>query len=291
MTHNKYITILILITVLLLSAIACDIGDSSRDAVDPDKLAITQTIMSLNQTQAALEDIQSQPTEVPPTQAPPTEAPPTEAPPTPTVEISMDDPMSYPEPMIPGIPIYFNDFSYDDDMLTVGDTGGDSPTYYSIDEAQDIYIIENNRSWNTAYITVEEDDYKRADVRVEAEGTITEGDGDAGLVLVCRWTDAGYYDATVFSDGRYMIEKYDNGSFVSLIPETWHSAISTGWNSILFQCEGNTLSLYVNYEFVDSIVDYTFSGSGESGLGVISSPNQSRAVGQYSYFMLSVPPQ
>ena len=105
------------------------------------------------------------------------------------------------------------------------------------------------------------------------------GDDDNEFGLICRHANVdNFYVATISSDGFYGFLKRENGESLGLLnmenmlPT---EAITQGdtSNEIRLDCVGNTLTLYVNGQFVDETVDDAIA-SGDVGLyaGTFSIP-------------------
>ncbi|HEY9086555.1 MAG TPA: hypothetical protein VIO36_00200 [Anaerolineaceae bacterium] len=118
------------------------------------------------------------------------------------------------------------------------------------------------------------------DVTVEVD-TTNLGDNDNGIALICRASDAGWYEYRVTSGGMYSVFLYDaalkgSGTNPYRTLDSGGSGLLTGKQSSLkFVCEGNTLRIYANGEEIEprngTIEDKnnTFA-SGEVGIGAMS---------------------
>lgn len=118
------------------------------------------------------------------------------------------------------------------------------------------------------------------DVTVEVD-TTNLGDNDNGIALICRASDAGWYEYRVTSGGMYSVFAYDatlkgSGTNPYKTLDSGGSGLLISKRSTLkFVCEGNTLRIFANGEEIvprnGTIEDKnnTFS-SGEVGIGAMS---------------------
>lgn len=107
------------------------------------------------------------------------------------------------------------------------------------------------------------------DVSVEVDGHKIGGVDDNEYGMICRYQDVdNFIGASISSDGFYGFLKVSDGT-ISYISDGMLSsdAILQGsaTNHIQLDCVGNSLTLFVNGTFVDSITDDEFS-SGDVGL-------------------------
>jgi hypothetical protein len=96
-----------------------------------------------------------------------------------------------------------------------------------------------------------------------------QGRNSNNVNIVCRHSDAGWYEFTVQNDGLYQIWAYSNG--YHLLVDGGSTAIRTGQasNEITTACVGNTLSLNINGVETRTITDSKyFLGQGQVGFGV-----------------------
>ncbi len=111
---------------------------------------------------------------------------------------------------------------------------------------------------------------KFTDSKVEVDAISLSGEASDRFGIQCRYNDPGNnYFAVISSDGFYGIGKVSDGiqSFLNESGMEPSNEINLGdaVNHIRFDCIGDRLSLYVNGDFVDSVVDEEFS-SGDAGL-------------------------
>jgi S1-C subfamily serine protease len=92
--------------------------------------------------------------------------------------------------------------------------------------------------------------------------------------LLCHATDYGWYEFSISGGGEWFIWAYDaTANQYDLLKNGGSTAIRMGKDSNTYGviCDGNTLSLYINGTFIDSITDreYNFR-EGQIGIGVSS---------------------
>lgn len=122
------------------------------------------------------------------------------------------------------------------------------------------YLINNNFSYTN--------------VSLEAEVT-NQGNNANGVSLICRYSDAGWYEFVLSNDGTYTIYAVDQQGLVNQgynnIANGGSSRIRTGrqTNTYTASCNGNALTLMINGTEVRTITDDRFRFvEGRIGLGV-----------------------
>lgn len=112
------------------------------------------------------------------------------------------------------------------------------------------------------------------DVRVEVEAHKLSGPDVNSYGVICRYTvtneKTNFYYFAVSSDGYEGIFKIENGEekLLSAGKDMKQSSLvnlGTAMNRVRADCVGNTLTLYVNGQQVESVTDSSFS-SGDVGL-------------------------
>ena len=91
-----------------------------------------------------------------------------------------------------------------------------------------------------------------------------------GVGIICRHVDHDNFVILVIDNlGYYKIQKYQNGEWASLIEwqQTDRVHSSNNINHITAVCDRNTLALYVNGHFLDSVVD---NDPVSGGIGLIA---------------------
>ncbi len=107
------------------------------------------------------------------------------------------------------------------------------------------------------------------DVRVEVDATNISSHDNNDFGVICRYTDSGnFYFLLGTSDGYYAIGKYTDSEQSIISGENYLPTDTTlsgnATNHIRGDCVGNTLSLFINGTFVDSVTDndHTFGDVG-----------------------------
>lgn len=106
------------------------------------------------------------------------------------------------------------------------------------------------------------------DVRVEVDATRQSGPEDNDFGVICRYQDVdNFYYFVITSDGYYGILKVKDGETNLLTGEEFGTtdAIISGKNHIRADCVGDTLTLYVNGQQLDTRQDAEYT-SGDVGL-------------------------
>jgi hypothetical protein len=146
------------------------------------------------------------------------------------------------------------------------------------------------------YAYVQNTKYNYTDVLTVAKFETVEADGGNGIAILCRISDQGWYEMRVSTMGSYAgrvwIYRYDprlkalgENPYVNLLLKPYSlesvpiDAIKNGFtiNTIGFQCNGNTLTAYVNGKAMIhprlnvplAVTDNTLT-DGTVGLGVMS---------------------
>ena len=144
-------------------------------------------------------------------------------------------------------------------------------------QARDTYVYMVNNALDVA------------DVRIDTSNE-NLGRNANNVSLFCRYSDRGWYEFNIASNGEYSILKYDNNTRV-------YRALWTGGSTLINMgqevneytavCQGDSLSLYINGGFVKTIKDTTIK-SGLTGISV-SSFGVTPIVVEFDAFAMSVP--
>lgn len=133
------------------------------------------------------------------------------------------------------------------------------------------------------------------DVSVELDAYLASGPQDGHFGALCRYADEdNFYYFGISWDGYYAIfRRVDGGDLevltgegIGMMPS---SVIKTGGevNHVSAVCQGNELSLYVNGELLDTVIDDAHS-RGDVGLGAGSGPNGGARV-RFDNFVVTKP--
>jgi hypothetical protein len=161
-----------------------------------------------------------------------------------------------------------NGILFQDDFSDV-DSGWDRATSENAvtdyqNDAYHIAISANNYgAWTNPYRAF-------VDVSVEVDTTLIGGDEDNAFGIICRYADINnFYLGMISSDGYYGFFQRNEGELEFLNMESMQAseAINLGGanNTLRMDCVGNTLSLYVNGQFLGETFDDRL-GAGDVGL-------------------------
>lgn len=159
------------------------------------------------------------------------------------------------------------DWSY---FLTSGD---ENKMKLTVGNGKLNFVIVDQNIW--VYVINQANEY--ADVRLDLVAD-NLGRNVNNISLVCRQSDAGWYEFNISSAGVYNILAFDTNGVkgeagYNLLTEGGSQAILTGKqrNNLSVTCAGNQLSLSVNGTLVTTIIDEKFSyTSGKIGVSVKS---------------------
>jgi hypothetical protein len=207
------------------------------------------------------------PTAVPPTLAPTVTAlPPTATPtaePTATLEpTATAEPTATPTPG-PGSLLLAADFTQLSDWT---ESAVPESSRYTFETREERLRVTVKGEGLTAYLTYNTD-LGYADIQIDADIETIDGPNRNNVSLVCRASDDGWYEFSMYSNGLWEIWKY-NGRY--------HSLASGGSTAIHMQkaknhltavCEGSTLTFFINDVKVGSTRDNEFA-TGQVGLSV-----------------------
>ncbi len=230
------------------------------------------------------------PTDVPPTDPPPTPVPsPTEEPPTPT-PIPTREPVTLPTnpPATESPPVetqaiiieeedppafYIEEFegnlsNYSYFVFLGVDRGSDM---VHADSGQLEFELEARDTW--VYFTYDPWSYENVRIGMSVEN---RGVNSQRVSLTCMVSEDGWFEFNIGGDGLYEILVYDafDDRFV-LVGNGGSTAINLGraTNEYIAECIDDTLSLYINGQFVKSVPvpnDFLFLSEGLVGFAVSS---------------------
>jgi S1-C subfamily serine protease len=145
--------------------------------------------------------------------------------------------------------------------------------------------INDPNTWVYFYL----DPLDVADVRIDTSFD-NLGRNNNNVSLICRYSDAGWYEFNVANNGEYTIFRYDTATqqYTALF-SGGSTAIKTGkdTNEITAICRGDQLTLGINGVEVRTIRDKNLK-SGKVGLS-LSSFDVTPIIGEFDYFVVSVP--
>jgi serine/threonine protein kinase len=106
------------------------------------------------------------------------------------------------------------------------------------------------------------------DVRVETHAIKVGGPNSNEIGVTCRVGEAGGYQLTYSSNGKWHIWRFDQGQAPTELASGNSNAINMAEhpNDIAATCIGNELSLYINGTLIGSATDDTYTQGGSAGL-------------------------
>jgi len=144
--------------------------------------------------------------------------------------------------------------------------------YVGTEDERLVFNLESEGQW--PYATYNAFEYEDVRIDVVAEN---RGVNNNNVSLICRHTDAGWYEFNIANNGLYWVyyaEMLDNGKIV------YHELNNGGSNKIKMGkeqneysiiCQGTNLSLYINGNETKSFSESRFAiRSGKIGVGVAS---------------------
>ena len=152
--------------------------------------------------------------------------------------------------------------------------------------AYHIAITANNYgAWTNPYRAF-------TDVSVEVDSVLIAGSEDNAFGIICRYTDINnFYMGMISSDGYYGFFQRIEGELEFLNMESMQASdainLDGANNTLRLDCVGNTLTLYVNGEFLGETFDSRL-GSGDVGLYAKTFDVASTDV-QFDNFVVSEP--
>lgn len=164
--------------------------------------------------------------------------------------------------------------------------GQDSGFSANLDQSKLRVDIQDPNTWLYFYL----DPLDVSDVRIDTK-VENLGRNNNNVSLVCRQSDAGWYEFNVANNGEYTIFRYDPAlaePYVALFTGG-STAIKTGkgTNEITAVCQGNQLTLGINGVEVRTVRDNNLK-TGKVGFSV-SSFDVTPIIMDFDYFVASVP--
>ena len=130
------------------------------------------------------------------------------------------------------------------------------------------------------------------DVLVSVEARHVQGTVNNWMGVICRQQDEGnYYLLAISADGFYLILRVEDGESTALAGPKMSDAINQGKaeNDVIVRCQGSSLSLRVNGDFVVARTDAVFSDSGQIALFADAVESGETATTAFDNFVLSAP--
>ena len=145
--------------------------------------------------------------------------------------------------------------------------------------------ISDSNTWVYFYLDSLDVDNVRVETKFENLGR-----NNNNVSLICRYSDAGWYEFNVANNGEYTIFRYD-------APEDKYTALFSGGSTLIKTgkdtnvitaiCNGDQLTLGINGQAVRTIRDKNMK-SGKVGFS-LSSFDVTPIIGEFDYFVAQVP--
>jgi hypothetical protein len=222
----------------------------------------------------------AQPTDqqqVAPTEPPAQQEQPTAEPP--TAESTAEQPTAEPT-QAPQADKYFTDnfdadsgnYSYFEFHEAFESAEPDKSILPAIKDGYMVFNLQKPNKWVFALYDGSTYDNVKTEVSVD-----NRGKNNNNIMLLCRYSDEGWYAFSIANNGLYWIWAYDRTGAVSkgwnLIVNGGSTAIKQGkdTNTYTASCSGDSLSLFINGKEVKTISDRKFKfREGKVGFGVLS---------------------
>jgi hypothetical protein len=180
------------------------------------------------------------------------------------------------------------DWSY---FIFTGDSKSDkNKAKYSIENGRLVFDLNDNYLYS--YLIYDKQSYE--DVRVEVSAD-NRGKNNNNVSLICRYSEDGWYEFNIASNGLFNIFAYDA---TGAVHKGYNAIYSDGSNAIkmgketnvyVAVCSGKNLSLYINGEESASITESKY-GFNRGNVGVsISSFNVYPIIVELEYFDIQEP--
>jgi S1-C subfamily serine protease len=129
-----------------------------------------------------------------------------------------------------------------------------------------------------------------ADVRVDAFVELVLGTNRNNISLVCRASDAGWYEFSMHTGGNWYIWKYEgDGNYTELTRGSSRAInMQKASNELTATCIGSELTFYVNQTELGSVRDNRFKDAGQVGIAVSTFDIPEVGV-EFDWFVASVP--
>ncbi len=266
MKHNTFRPFVFVAILVLVVGLACgiDFGTKPTEAGPEPIVPATQPPVE-------------QASPIPPTEVAPTAVPPTDTP-------------------VPVSPFFKETFDTDvlgnwTNFVIAGDSKADkSKSKFSVENGRLVFDLNDEQLY--AYIIYDKQTYEDVKVELSADN---RGRNTNNISLICRYSDAGWYEFSITSSGLFQIYAYDAKGAVhkgyNMINSGGSNAIKMGkeTNVYAISCVGNHLTLTINGE---EAADFNESKYGfrDGKVGInISSLNVIPVIVEIDYFDIQQP--
>jgi S1-C subfamily serine protease len=147
--------------------------------------------------------------------------------------------------------------------------------------------LQVDDEYTNAYLVY--DAFLPADVRVDSAVELILGTNRNNISLLCRASEAGWYEFSMNSGGYWFIWKYENGKYNELARGASRAInMQKTTNELTATCIGTELTFYVNQTEMGSVRDNRFKDSGQVGVAVSSFDIPEVGV-EFDWFAATVP--
>ena len=191
--------------------------------------------------------------------------------PPPTATTLAEEPITEPQPF------YTEEFDGDLSKWSPKVIGDKNKVNVYTGDSKMIFEINDRNSELFAYYVF--DDFTYTDVQLETIAS-NRGKANNSVSLICRYTNAGWYEFRIANNGFYSIYAHDSIGTINKGDNELYNGASNAikggrnTNTYVATCNGNELSLSINGESVHTRSEnlYQFS-EGKIGLSVLSFPS------------------
>lgn len=256
---------------VLMVGMACSLFNFNAAPAQPTQSPVIQPTQPIQQIQQPTQQQQELPTQPPPPTA------------------------TFPPPP-PASPFFKEEFDTNvlgdwTNFVFVGDNKSDrSKAKYSIENGKLIFDLTDNYLYS--YLIYDKQTYD--DVRVEVSAA-NRGKNNNNVSLICRYSDDGWYEFNIASNGMFNIFAYDA---TGAVHKGYNALYTSGSNAIkigketnvyVAVCSGKNLSLFINGEESAKLTDSKY-GFTDGKVGVsISSFNVYPIIVDIDYFDIQAP--
>lgn len=237
---------------VMVVSLACSVDLTGTDEPSEPVQPVIQPTQAQQPIQLPTQQAE-QPSPVPPTDIPPTVAP-------------------------PASPFFKEEFNSNvlgdwTNFVTIGDSKSNkSKAKVTVENGKLVFSMEDNYLYS--YLIYDKQSYDDVSIEVSAAN---RGKNNNNVSLICRYSDLGWYEFNIASNGLFNILVYDAKGIVH---KGYNALVTDGSNAIkmgketnvyIAVCSGKNLMLYINGEESASFTDnkYGFT-DGKVGISVSS---------------------
>jgi hypothetical protein len=266
--------IVLMLTLLMVVSLACNIFESEPDATD------TPVPTNTSAPTPTEPEVLPSPTFTVPPPPPPATKPPAVEPTQPPA----GGPLGNPDASAPGELFFETDF---DDNENWGYRAIPTTDKFQAYTQRSALYIQVDTTQTTLYVFYDLV-LNNPDVQLEAAVETIAGPNRNNISLVCRYTEAGFYEFSMNSGGYWYIWKYD-GKYTELLRGASTAIhLQKAKNQLKATCINRDLTFYVNDVEMGSVQDNTFRDGGKAGVSVTAFDITGPGV-EFDWFRATVP--